>query len=92
MLGGSKEESMSNPRQRALKLALRVLSSETAACDRLGASALELQLWLSGDVTPPVEVLMRALDVILDDPALAARHAITLAAHEKESSLSTLPH
>ena len=50
----------------------------------LRATASELKQWLSGEVAPPVEALMRVLDVILDDPALAARHAVLLGAQEKE--------
>lgn len=72
---------MSNPRQRALRLAVQILKDD--ACASLGTTPDELNAWLTGFATPPVQVLMRALDVILDDPALAARHAVTLAAEER---------
>jgi hypothetical protein len=78
---------VSNPSLRAIKLAVRILGGEAEACSLLRATAAELQLWLSGETAPPVEALMRVLDVILDDPALAARHAVLLAAHDKERGL-----
>lgn len=82
---------MANPRQRALKLALQILGSEIAACDTLRARAAELRSWVSEEATPPVEVLMRALDVILEDPALAARYAVKLAAKDEEQLTGVQP-
>ena len=76
---------MLNPAQRALKLAVRILGGEAAACSRLRATAAELEVWLAGQAVPPSEVLMRVLEVILDDPPLSARHAVILAAQEKEA-------
>jgi hypothetical protein len=74
---------VSNPRQRALKLAVHVLGGSTAASDVLQVGSRDLELWLASNIEPPVDVLMRALDVILQDPALAARHAVLLGAQDK---------
>src|SRR2546423_7655741 len=68
-----KGPSVSNPRQRALILAVQMLGGEAAASDTLDTSTGELSSWLGGRLDPPVSLLMRALDVILDDPAFAAR-------------------
>lgn len=78
---------MSNPRQRAIKLAVEILGSEAAACERFGALPSELHSWIAG--TPPVTALMQALDIILDDPALAARYAVTLRDEEKKTRRAT---
>jgi hypothetical protein len=78
---------VSNPRHRALKLAVHVLGGSAAASDVLHAGTTDLDLWLASNTEPPVEVLMRALDVILQDPALAARHAVLLGAQDKHRPL-----
>ena len=65
-------------------MAVRILGGEAEARGMLRATAAELKQWLSGEAAPPVEALMRVLDVILEDPALAARHAVLLTAQEKE--------
>jgi hypothetical protein len=65
-------------------LAVRILGGEAEACSLLRATAAELRQWLSGEAAPPVETLLRAFDLILEDPALAARHAVLLTAQDKE--------
>jgi hypothetical protein len=52
---------------RALKLAARVLGGPEKLHERLGVPAAALDGWLSGRAEPPREILLEALDVILDD-------------------------
>jgi hypothetical protein len=69
---------MSNARHRAMKLAVRMLGSEPAACEFLRVSATDLSSWLSEEEVPPAIAVMRAVDYILDNPSLAATHALAL--------------
>ena len=71
---------------RALKLAVSMLGGEAAAREFLRAKAEELALWTSGQEEPSAIVLKRALDLILDDPALAARHAALLSSRMRPRS------
>jgi hypothetical protein len=69
-----------------LKLAVSMLGSEPTAREFLRAKAEELARWTSGQEEPPAMVLKRALDLILDDPALAARHAALLSSRARPHS------
>ena len=67
-----------------MRLAVRILGGEEPACHVLGASAAELQDWLSGEAEPPAQMLGRALQAILADPAATAREALFLAAEDNQ--------
>ena len=52
---------------RALRLAARLLGGPAKLRDALNASSADVADWLAGTREPPEEVLLRAMDLILDD-------------------------
>jgi hypothetical protein len=52
---------------RALRLAARLVGGPAKLRDALGVSSAEVADWLAGTQEPPREILLRAVDLILDD-------------------------
>lgn len=50
-----------------LRLAARILGGPRNLLARLEASAADVEAWLAGTREPPREVLLKALEVILDE-------------------------
>lgn len=68
--------------RRTVMLAVEMCGTKAAACDALEVTERELNRWIGGGETVPDPILVRALNLILDDPALAQRKAAQLlAAH-----------
>jgi len=51
----------------AMQLAARLLGGPAKLRDRLGVRSSDIADWLAGVREPPPEVLLRAIEVILDD-------------------------
>jgi len=52
---------------RALRLAARLLGGPAKLRDALGVSSVDMADWLAGTKELPREVLLRVMDLILDD-------------------------
>lgn len=52
---------------RALRLAARMLGGPAKLRDALKAPSADVADWLAGTREPPQEVLLKAMDLILDD-------------------------